>query len=380
LKIILLSGFAESLVLFRGHLMAAMAKAGHEVIACAPEDKLEIAAKLRALGVVYRPIPLERVGLNPLKDLEFFLRVTRFLRREMPDILFCYTIKSVIYGSLAARRARIPAVFSMITGLGYAFLGETFRQKLLGKIAQALYRRALADNRAVFFQNPDDRRLFVDLGLVRDNGQTVLVNGSGVDLDHYAEAPLPPGARVFVLIARLLRDKGVVEYAEAARLLKMKYPHIKFRLIGPFDVNPSSLKPKQVQAWQNEGFIEHEGWVSDVRPIIAAASVFVLPSYREGTPRTVLEAMAMGRPIVTTDMPGCRETVVDGENGFLVPAKDAPALAQAMERFILQPELLAPMGRRSRQIAEAKFNVHKVNELILQTMGLRPGSQNESRA
>ena len=370
MKIILLSGFAESLVLFRGHLMAAMAKAGHEVIACAPEDKLEIAGKLRALGVVYRPIPLERAGLNPLKDLGFFLRVTRFLRRERPDMLFCYTIKSVIYGSLAARRARIPAVFSMITGLGYAFLGETFRQKLLGKIAQALYRRALADNRAVFFQNPDDRQLFVYLGLVRDKGQTVLVSGSGVDLDHYAEAPLPPGARVFVLIARLLRDKGVVEYAEAARLLKKKYPHIRFRLIGPFDVNPASLKPKQVQAWQNEGFIEHEGWVSDVRPTIAAAIVFVLPSYREGTPRTVLEAMAMGRPIVTTDVPGCRETVIDGENGFLVPAKNVPALAQAMERFILQPELIAPMGRRSRQIAEAKFNVHKVNEVILHAMGI----------
>ncbi len=370
----MLAGFAESLILFRGHLMAALTKAGHEVIACAPEDTQNIAQRLQALGADYRPIPLERAGLNPLKDFRFFIRVARFLRCEKPDVLFCYTIKPVIYGSLAARRARVPAVFSMITGIGYAFLGQTFRQKLLGKVAKTLYRRALADNRAVFFQNPDDRQLFVQLGLVRNKGQTILVNGSGVDLDHYAVAPLPAGAPVFVLVARLLRDKGVVEYADAARLLKQKYPSIRFRLIGPFDVNPASLKPEQVQSWQNERFIEYEGWASDVRPVIAAASVFVLPSYREGTPRTVLEAMAMGRPIVATDAPGCRETVVEGENGFLVPPKNVPALAQAMERFILQPGLIAPMGRRSRQIAEAKFNVHNVNEVILQTMGLKPAT------
>ncbi|PYM13397.1 MAG: glycosyltransferase family 1 protein [Verrucomicrobia bacterium] len=379
MKIVVLAGFADSLVLFRRHLMAAMARAGHQVIACAPENNPEIADKLRASGVIYRPIPLERAGLNPLKDFGFFIRVTRFLQSEKPDLLLCYTIKSVIYGSFAARLARVPTVYSMITGLGYAFFGQTLRQRILVRVAPMLYRLALTHSRVVFFQNPDDRALFVQRGLVRNQNQTVLINGSGVDLDYYAPLPLPPGSPVFLLIARMLRDKGVIEYVEAARLLKKKYPHIQFRLVGPFDVNPASLNPEQVKAWHDEGVIEHQGWVADVRPALAAASVFVLPSYREGTPRTVLEAMAVGRPIATTDVPGCRETVLNGENGFLVPAKNAGALADAMERFILSPSVIPEMGLRSRKIAVEKFDVHQVNAILLRTMGLNDGTQTDTQ-
>ena len=374
MKIVVLAGFAESLVRFRGLLLAALVEAGHKVIACAPESSPDTAKRLQQLGVSYHALPLERAGLNPFKDLGFLLRLVWFFRKEQPDILFCYTIKPVIYGSLAARWAGVSAVFAMITGLGYAFGGQTLRQRLLTCLAEPLYRLALAGNRVVFFQNPDDRELFIHRKLVRDRVQTVLVNGSGVDLDFYAEAPLPSGLPVFVLIARMLRDKGIVEYVEAARILKRQYPQTIFRLVGPVDRNPASLKTEQLKDWNDEGVIEYIRWVDDVRPIIAAANVFVLPSYREGTPRTVLEAMAMGRPIITTDAPGCRETVMNGQNGFLVPVKNVRALAEAMELFIRDPSMIPKMGSQSRTLAEAKFDVHAVNRLILNAMGISSNS------
>jgi len=379
MKIVVLGGFAESLVRFRGPLLAALVEAGHKVIACAPEFSPDIAERIQKLGATCRPIPLERAGLNLFKDLGFLLRLARIFRKEQPDMLFCYTIKPVIYGSLAARWAGVSAIFSMITGLGYTFSGHTLRRRLLTFVAETLYRLALAGNQVVFFQNPDDRALFLQRKLVRDQNQTALVNGSGVDIDYYAETPVPSGLPVFVLIARMLRDKGVVEYVEAARILKRKHPHATFRLIGPVDINPASLRVEQLEAWCGEGVIEYQGWVHDVRPLLAAASVFVLPSYREGTPRTVLEAMSMGRPIVTTNAPGCRETVSDGENGFLVSIKDVDALAYAMERFILCPELIERMGKRSRALAEQKFDVHGVNRVLLRAMGLAGEMAPQSR-
>jgi len=233
-----------------------------------------------------------------------------------------------------------------------------------------LYRRALRQNRSVFFQNPDDLDQFDRLRLLRSRSQAVLVNGSGVDLDHFR--PLPPVVNppVFLLMARLYREKGIREFVAAARLVKERYPQTRFCLVGSIDSNPSAILPVELEAWKAEGVIEHTPWVDDVRPFLAACSVYVLPSYREGTPRTVLEAMAVARPTITTDAPGCRETVVDGENGFLVPVKDAQAVAQAMERFILNPELIGRMGRCARTIAEQKYDVHDVNRIMVKVMGL----------
>jgi glycosyltransferase involved in cell wall biosynthesis len=290
------------------------------------------------------------------------------MRRIRPDVVLAYTIKPVIYGSLAAAVAGVPRRFALVTGLGYAFTGE--RGGLLTGLIRRLYRIALERVHKVFFQNPDDQALFRQLGILRNGTPSVVVNGSGVDVGDYAVGPLPEGPARFLMIGRLLGDKGVREYAEAARRVRAVHPEAGFGLVGWIDENPDAIAQSELDAWVAEGCIEFEGRLADVRPAIAACSVYVLPSYREGTPRTVLEAMAMGRPIITTDAPGCRETVVDGDNGFLVPVKSVDALVGAMLRFIDDPGLAPRMGARSRRVAEDKYDVHKVNEVMLREMGI----------
>jgi glycosyltransferase involved in cell wall biosynthesis len=231
-----------------------------------------------------------------------------------------------------------------------------------------LYRFALRHNTIVFFLNRDDIKYFRESRLVDNNA--VQLDGEGVDPLLYKPVDATVKQTTFLLIARLIRDKGIREFVQAAAILKNRHPKAIFQILGPFDSNPTAMTPEQISAWQASGSIEYLGEAKDVRPYIANSSVDVLPSYREGLPRTVLEAMAMGRPIITTDAPGCRETVTDGENGFLVPVKDVEALAAAMEKFILQPELIKKMGERSREIVEEKYDVHKVNARIQQHMGL----------
>ena len=370
-KLLVLSGYVESLVNIRGPLLRAIRGAGHEVLACAPEINEEIAAALRSFGVIYHSVQLERTRMNPIHDARFVLSFSRFLRQKRPDVFFGYNIKPVIYGSFAARLAGVPRVFSLIPGLGYTFGRETNKQRLTNVAARFLYRVALRSNQAVFFQNADDQNLFLKLKLLRDEQQGVRINGSGVDLELFAESPTTQKLPVFLLTARLIKEKGIVEYTEAARLLKSRYPHASFRLLGRLETHPSAIKLEQVERWRSEGIIEYLGATRNVRPYLVDTSVFVLPSYyREGTPLTVLEAMAVGRPIITTDMPGCRDTVIPGENGFLVPIKDAPRLAEAMERFILDPDLIPKMGHRSREIAVDKFDVNRVNAKMMICMGL----------
>lgn len=354
MRILVIAGYGQSLINFRGPLLKAMVEAGCEVIACAPTVPKTTVQMLAQMGVEVREIPLDRTGMNPARDLATVLHVRRLCDQVRPDTVLSYTIKPVIYGSLAAQSARVPMVSSIITGLGYTFGQESLRQRILGKLTHALYKLALRANSVVFFQNPDNLEFFVNRGLLSNPEKAVVINGSGVDLEHYMKTPIVTEPLTFLLIARLLRDKGIYEYVEAARGIQERYPHVRFQLVGPFDSNPSAISPSTVKAWQAEGIIEYLGETDDVRPFIANASVYVLPSYREGTPRTVLEAMAMGRPIITTDAPGCRETVVQGKNGFLVPVGDSHSLASAMERFILQPELIESMGEESYRIAREK--------------------------
>jgi len=368
-KVILLGSYAGSLINFRGALLRALTNQGHDVIACAPGGDEGIVRRLAAIAVPYQPVYLSRTGINPAKDFFSLISLTRLFCRAKPDILLTYTVKPVIYGSLAARFAGVPNTFSMITGLGYAFSGEKIKHRLLSSLVRSLYRAALSHNQAVFFQNSDDQELFSKLKLIGKGVRSVLINGSGVDLDYFKPAPLDERP-VFLLIARLIRDKGVFEYAGAARMLKQRYPEAVFRLVGWFDNNPEAISPKQIDQWQSEGIVEYLGETPDVRPFLAESNVYVLPSYREGTPRTVLEAMAMGRPIVTTDAPGCRETVIQGKNGFLVPPRNVDALVGAMERFITTPEIIETMGRESRRFAEAKYDVHQINYVIMRTMEL----------
>lgn len=372
-RILILASHPASLTNFRGPLLAALVARGHNVHAGAPglTTDTDTVAKLRAMGVTPHDIPFERSGLNPIADLQAMFVLVRLMRTIRPDAVLGYTIKPVIWGTLAAAVARVPNRYALITGLGYAFTGTAQgKRRLIQFLARMLYKLALHRASKAFFQNPDDAVLFRNLGLVAPQTPVVVVNGSGVDTDYYAPRPFPRSSTVFLLIARLLGDKGIREYAAAARNIRRTHPDIEFHLVGGTDPNPDAIPEAEVRGWHAAGDIVWHGALSDVRPAIAAAHVYVLPSYREGTPRSVLEAMSMGRPIITTDAPGCRETVVQGENGFLVPIRNTEALAKAMHRFLDDPTLIARMGRRSREIAEERYDVHKVNAVMLKEMGL----------
>lgn len=367
-KILIMAGFRGSLIRFRGDLIKSWLKMGYTVIAAAPVREEE--NQLCDLGVDYYSIPLNRTGLNPLKDIILLIYLVHLYAKVKPDYIFLYTIKPVIFGSLAALFYRQAQVYAMITGLGYVFNDSGGMLVFLKQLVIWLYRIALTGTKKVFFQNPDDIRVFEDLRIIKPD-KVLQINGSGVNLEYYHLAPLPVGQAVFLLIARLLKEKGISEYIEAARIIKAKYQDARFMLVGwSFDDNPSAISHKQVENWRSENIVEIFSETADVRPFIAESSVYVLPSYREGTPRTVLEAMAMGRAIITTDTPGCRETVIDGRNGYLVPMKDSQTLAKIMELFIIEPGLIPTMGAESRKIAEDRYDVHKVNAIINRTMRL----------
>jgi glycosyltransferase involved in cell wall biosynthesis len=372
-KVLVLGGVPKSLLNFRGPLLKALVADGHEVMAAsAPATEKDVAA-LEAIGVKFIPLPINRAGLNPLADTRLCFSIARVLRKEKPDLFLAYTAKPVIFGGVAAQWVGNTRFFAMITGLGYSFNTETLKQKFLSNLVRWLYKFALRKASGVFFQNPDDEQVFRADNLIRRSAKLIRINGSGVDLDRFRATPIPTQP-VFCLAARLIVDKGIREFCEAARLLKSKYPQARFLLAGQLDSNPKSIQQSELDRWISQGVIEFQGWAEDVRLLFTRNQVYVLPSYREGTPRSVLEAMAMGRPVITTDAPGCRETVVDGENGFLVSVRSVDALVEAMERFILDPSLAPSMGARSRQLAEEKYDVHKVNAVILEAMGLREKS------
>ena len=370
---LVIASYPDSLLNFRGPLLDALQAQGLKVHIAVPgiSPQSAIFKTLQAKEMTVHAIPLQRTGMNPLADLTALRALYALMRKLQPQWVLGYTIKPVIYGSLAARLARVPLRFALITGLGYAFTGDQAGGKrgMLRKLVQRLYSTALGGCQKVFFQNPDDQALFRQLNILAPRIPSVVVNGSGVDVAEFSVSALPEHPR-FLLIARLLGDKGVREYAAAAKQIKAQYPEASFVLVGWIDDNPDAITQVELDEWTASGTLEFLGKLSDVRPAIAESSVYVLPSYREGTPRTVLEAMAMGRAVITTDAPGCRETVVDGDNGFLVPVKSVDELAAAMEQFITAPSLAERMGQRSREIAEQKYDVHKVNEVMLREMGI----------
>lgn len=371
LRFLLIASFADSLLNFRGALIDSLVAAGFEVHVAAPGILTDMAVmdSLAGRGAVAHDIPLRRTGMNPVQDITLLIHLFALMRRIRPAFVLAYTIKPVIYGMISAKFSGVSKKFALITGLGYAFQAGAGRKGVL-LLVQKLYAFALGNADKVFFQNPDDESVFRKRGLVPASVPTCVVNGSGVDVSAFRLSSLPDRPR-FLLIARLLGDKGVREYAEAARQIRARYPGVVCSLVGWVDDNPDSIKQSELDAWVSDGEIDYIGRLKDVRPAIAECSVYVLPSYREGTPRTVLEAMAMGRAIITTDAPGCRETVVDGENGILVPVRSVESLVRAMAMFIDQPDLAARMGLRSRQIAEEKYDVHRVNGVMLREMGIQ---------
>lgn len=375
MKVLVLAAWAESLVRFRGRLLSSLVNEGLTVHACAPglSQDPRTSSALGAMHCTCHDVHIARTGMNPVTDLASLVALVRLMRKERPAYFLGYTIKPVIYGLLAARIAGVEYRTGLITGLGSAFddAGGSPARAALQRIVMLLYRIALSGATRVVFQNPDDRDLFVRLGLINAE-RTGVVNGSGVPLDEFRQCPLPPLENChFLLIGRLTRDKGMIEYIEAARNVKSRYPHAVFHIVGWIDSNPSSITQAELDAWIAEGIVEYHGRLERVQERIAASHVFVLPSrHGEGTPRSALEAMAVGRPVVTTDAPGCRETVIDGDNGFLVPIRDAKALAAAMMQFLDRPELIARMGQRSREIAQQKYDVDLVNAQMLHQMGV----------
>lgn len=371
---LLIAGFADSLIFFRKQLIVALLDKDITVHVAAPEllTNARVMVELNELGVVAHDIPMQRTGMSPIADLRSLLSLWGLMRVVKPEYVLGYTIKPVIYGTLSAWFARVPNRFALITGLGFAFIDEDGdKRSNVRALVQGLYRFALKRSHTVFFQNPDDEALFRELKIISPTTTSCVVNGSGVDVSQFEASPLPLASPPrFLLIGRLLGDKGVREYVQAAQQVKHQHPDAQFDLVGWIDENPNSITQAELNGWVAADTINFLGRLSDVRTAIRDCSVYVLPSYREGTPRTTLEAMAMGRAIITTNAPGCRETVIDGENGFLVPVRSVDGLVEAMKAFIANPELAAQMGQRSREIAEERYDVHKVNAVMLREMGI----------
>jgi glycosyltransferase involved in cell wall biosynthesis len=324
---------------------------------------------LNQLGADFKSFPVQRNGLNPRSDLETWRTLRKTFQELQPDVILAYTIKPVIWGGLASRAVPHARFYALITGLGFAFQGNSPIRKLLSSLVSALYRLALRRATKIIFQNPDNLNEFVVRGIVPAS-KCALINGSGVDIQRFNQTLLSEGKCTFLAIGRLLGDKGFREYAQAAQIVKAQYPDTIFQLLGPEDPSPDGIPVAEVQHWQQQGWVDYLGSTDDVRPYLQQCHIYVLPSYHEGMPRTVLEAMSIGRPVLTTDVPGCRETVIPGENGYLVPKADTQALAERMIWFIENRELWQLMGARSRELAEEKYDAHKVNAQLMEIMEL----------
>ena len=378
MKLALLDSHAPSVITFRMPLIRALRAQGVEVVVLAPNFDDSIRAALHALGARTVDCPMNRTGLNPLQDARNTWQMAKLLRQIGPDIFLGRSIKPVIFGTLAAWWAGVPRRFAMVEGLGFVFTPTAdvlpLKRRLLRQLVLWLYRLGMACAARVIFLNPDDQRELV-AARVLPARKAFLLGGIGADLAQWAPAPPVLAPVTFLLVARLLREKGVEEYAAAARIVKRRHPQARCVLLGGLDDNPGSLTAADVQAWVDEGILQWHGHVP-VQPWLAQASVFVLPSsYREGVPMSTQEAMAMGRAVITTDVPGCRETVVDGVNGFLVPPRNAQALAEKMQQFVEQPELIARMGQASRRLAQERFDVHQVNRRLLALLLATPNEE-----
>lgn len=355
MKIALASNTAWNLYNFRGGLIRRLLEERAAVTVVAPPDMFS--EKLAGMGCEVIGLPMDNKGTHPVRDLRTLRDFHRVYRQVRPEVVLHFTIKPVIYGSLAARMLGIP-VANTITGLGTAFLREGW----LMRVVESLYRVSQRWPQRVFFQNRDDHDLFVGRGLVPAE-KAERLPGSGVDLERFAPAAYPGNpAPVFLLVARLLRDKGVVEFVEAARRVRAHHPRARFQLLGPLGVaNRTAIPAEEVAGWVAEGVVEYLGETGDVRPALAAADCVVLPSYREGVPRTLLEAAALGRPLIATDVPGCREVVADGDNGYLCRAQDANDLADRMDRFIGLPVgARQALGEAGRAKVEREFDERMV--------------------
>lgn len=368
-RIAVLSSHTPSLFWFRMDMMRNFQRFGYEVYAIGNESTKDWKEKFSEYGIIYKEIFVRRNGVNPLDDLKTLRSIKRVLKEIKPEKIFTYQAKTVIYGGMAANQLGITEVYPLIAGMGSVFLKNDLKTRIIRAVMTTEYKLGMHKCPAVFFQNHDDEQVFRENHIIQ-NQRVVMIHGSGVNLKKFHVEPLPDEF-AFLCISRLIRDKGVYEYLEASRRVKQEHPEVRFLLVGPYDSNPSAIKPEELQSFIDDGSIEYFGEQEDVRPYLAQCNVFVLPSYREGTPKTNLEAMASGRAVITTDAPGCRETVVDGENGYLIPVKDVDALCAKMTHFIDNPMLVPQMGKSGRRKAESIFDVEVVNKCICESMGIK---------
>lgn len=361
MKFILISPKNRTVYNFRGELIKEIINKGYEVVVTGP-NQIDV-DKIEELGAKFVEIPMNKNGVNPVSDLKYLKSLISLFKKEKPDVTLGYTVKPVIYGSIAAKIAKVKKRVAMITGAGYTFTAKTPKARAIKLVVSLLYKIGLSCADIVIFQNPDDRDQFVGEHLLKSE-KCRIVSGSGVNTEKFALAAYPKQLTFFML-SRVMYSKGIREYLEAAAKIKAKYPQVRFMLLGAVEGIQDSLQQAELDAYTKNGIVEHFGETDTVADYYQQCSVYVLPSYREGTPRTVLEAMAMGRAIITTDASYCRETVRDNENGFLVPVKDSNALAEKMEYFIENPDEVMRMGAKSRAYCIERFDVNKVNSDML---------------
>lgn len=368
MTILVLSSHTQSLFWFRLDMMKTFISRGAKVVAIGSECVEVWGEQFAKEGIEYRKIPVSRNGLNVLGDIKTFLALLKLIKDLKPDKIFTYQAKTIVYGTLAARVVGNIEVYPLIAGLGSIFRGNGIKNKIVKTILSVQYRMAFKYAKKVIFQNNDDKSELVRLGLLSES-KTCIIHGSGVNT-HKLKPSDFPDRKTILFIGRLIGDKGVREYLELSKRLKSKGKEIRCLLVGPYDTNPSAITPEELKPYIEKGIIEYFGEQKDIQPYMKQCSVYVLPSYHEGTPKTVLEAMSMGRPIVTTDAPGCRDTIEDGVNGYLVPIKDVDALELAVTKILSNPKVIYEFGEKSRQIAESKYDIDKVNDSILKIMSV----------
>lgn len=369
MKVAILYNTTDYLIRFRAELIKSIQGCDCEVIAITPEDHMS--DHLEFLGVRWCEWKLAGQSLNPLKDLASIYYLFQILKKERPDVIINFTVKPVLYGSLVASFLQPIRIVSMITGMGSLFLPGGAKKRFFIKGVHLLYRLAMKRNHRVLFQNDEDMTYFLNHDFISVE-QAVRINGSGVNLEVFSPRPQEVCQGRFLLVSRMIKEKGIYDFVEAARMVKTEFPNASFVLVGPIDNNPSAITLEEIKAWEKEGIIRYEGRQSDVRPSLARSEVYVLPSYYlEGVPRSILEALSMGKPVITTNWRGCRDTVEEGVNGFLVPPRDARKLKDAMCYFLKDPTLSVTFGEASRQLAKERFDVKYVNARVMQSMGLQ---------
>jgi len=370
LKILVLGGTADSLLNFRGKLLEEFIRKGHCVHAAAGDSSRDAEKELTNLGVSVHNFDFNRTSMNLVGEILSIKSLIQLLKSVRPDVLISYTLKVNLYTLIALRFVKVCQVACMFTGLGSIFINNSTRgERFLSFVVRSLLKVLLRKNIKVIFQNPDDYQFFCNCGVIKGNSEVAVIRGSGVDELDFPQTKVPRRGIVFLMISRLLADKGIIEFVEASKKTKAIFPNAKFVLVGGEDTNPSSITFENLLKFDN-GAVEYVGHVKDVIPYLNKCSVFVLPSYREGLPRSTLEAMSVGRPIITSDAPGCRETVIEGLNGFLVPVADSDAIFRKMTWFIKNREKLHGMGDASRNLVIENFRVKIVNDKLCEFLEL----------